>query len=152
MPTQQDWARIRNQQGLIAKVVAERYSAGLIGGLADLQPLQRLIEDKAYEAEDTYELQSIGLCFGEVMVKQLGFRWITVEDELGQDPAIQYGSTSIIAYPLTMISKRVEDGVQVDLQEIYADTARTLLRMRDEVAESRSESTWWTRLLSWWER
>lgn len=37
-----------------------------------------------------------------------------VEDEFGRDPAIRVPDTSIIIYPLTMISKRVERGEEVD--------------------------------------
>jgi hypothetical protein len=60
------------------------------------------------------------------MVKQLGFHWITVEDEYGQDPAIQFGETSIIAFPLTMVSKRVERGEALDVRDLYEQTRRAL--------------------------
>jgi hypothetical protein len=98
----------------------------LTGGLSDLDTLQRLLDDGVYAADKTYELQSLGLCLGEVMLKQLGFHWITVEDEYGQDPAIQYRETSIIVFPLTMVSKRVERGEAVDVRYLYEQTVKHL--------------------------
>ena len=123
-PNDADLERIRSQQKLIADEVERRYGAKLTGELADLDTLQRLLDDGVYAADKTYELQSLGLCLGEVMVKQLGFDWITVEDEYGQDPAIRFGETSIIVFPLTMVSKRVERGEAVDLQHLYEQTRK----------------------------
>jgi len=31
--------------------------------------------------------------------------WVTVEDEYGKDPALRFPGTTVIAFPLTMISK-----------------------------------------------
>ena len=42
-----------------------------------------------------------------------------VEDEHGRDPAVRMPKTSIILYPLTMISKRIERGDQVDVFELF---------------------------------
>ena len=83
---QEDWERIRTQQKMIADEVARRYGAALTGALGDMKILQRLVDDAVYSVDNTYELQSLGLSFGEVMVKQLGFHWITFADDLGQDP------------------------------------------------------------------
>jgi hypothetical protein len=149
LPTQNEWERIRSQQKLIEDDVSARYGVRLTGELSDLPTLQRLLNEGVYPVDKTYELQSMGLCFGEVMVKNLGFHWITVDDDLGSDPAIQYQETSIIAYLLTMVSKRVEDGVEIDLRAIYSGTAQAVLRMKDEVDPSAATSTWWTRVLTW---
>ncbi len=46
--------------------------------------------------------------------QDLGFHWILVQDEFGTVPAIQYENTTIILYPLTMISKRVEKHEKID--------------------------------------
>ena len=46
-----------------------------------------------------------------------------VEDQYGRDPALKYKDSSIIIFPLTMISKRVEKGEQVDVFALFNDTA-----------------------------
>jgi hypothetical protein len=137
LPTEADFERIRPQQKLIADEVKRRYGVPLTGGLGDLEALQCLINDRVYSADQTYELQSIGLCVGEVMFHQLGFHWIMVEDEYGRDPAIRlFGETSIIVFPLTMISKRVERGETVDLRDLYGQTQKALPQRRGGAEES----------------
>jgi len=135
LPADADTERIRSQQKLIADEVAQRYGARLTGELSDLDALQRVIDEQVFPADKTNELQSMGLCLGEVMVKQLGFHWITVEDEYGQDPAIQFGETSIIVFPLTMISKRVERGETVDVRDLYEQTKTALTTEGTEDSE-----------------
>ena len=49
----------------------------------------------------------------------MAFTWVQVEDEYGTDPAIQLPATSIILFPLTMISKRIEEGEDVDIYELF---------------------------------
>ena len=45
--------------------------------------------------------------------------WVTVEDDSGRDPAVQLPGTTIILYPLTMISKRFERGEKVDVFDLF---------------------------------
>ena len=56
---------------------------------------------------------------GDICVQDLGFKWIQVEDETDTDPALQFQDTSLIIFPLTMISKRIERGETVDIYDLY---------------------------------
>lgn len=47
-----------------------------------------------------------------------------VEDEYGRDPAIRYKRSSLLAFPRTMLSKRVEDGESVNVVELYDGLTR----------------------------
>jgi hypothetical protein len=49
--------------------------------------------------------------------------WVMVEDEHGRDPAVRLPSTSIIFFPLTMISKRIERGEKVDVFDLFNGVA-----------------------------
>ena len=42
-----------------------------------------------------------------------------VEDEYGRDPCLVVDGTSIMLFPLTMISKRIERGEEVDVFDIF---------------------------------
>jgi hypothetical protein len=44
---------------------------------------------------------------------------VMVSDEHGRDAAIRFKNTSVILYPLTMISKRIERGDAVDVFDLY---------------------------------
>lgn len=45
--------------------------------------------------------------------------WVMVEDDSGRDPAVQLPGSTIILYPLTMISKRIERGEKVDVFDLF---------------------------------
>jgi hypothetical protein len=46
-----------------------------------------------------------------------------VEDEYGRDPAVRLPNTTIILFPMTMISKRIERGEKMDVFELYNASA-----------------------------
>jgi hypothetical protein len=45
---------------------------------------------------------------GDVFVQEMKMEWVMVEDYSGRDPAVRLPGTTIILFPLTMISKRIE--------------------------------------------
>ena len=55
-----------------------------------------------------------------------------VEDEYGRDPAIRYKESSLLAFPRTMLSKRVEDGELPDVEELFDGLARRLEELVDK--------------------
>jgi hypothetical protein len=57
-----------------------------------------------------------------------------VEDEYGHDPAIRLPGTSIILSPLTMISKRIERGEEVDVFDLFNRVAAEVEKLRKEGA------------------
>lgn len=84
------------------------------------------------EREATYTLQALGLAFGKVFIEEnAGYDWCMVQDEFGRDPAMRYKQSSLLAYPRTMISKRIEDGESVDVTELFDG----LRRRMDELVE-----------------
>ena len=78
----------------------------------------------------------MGVVFGDVFVEDIGFHWKLVEDEFGRDPAIRFEDTSVIAYALTMISKRVERGEPVDVFDLYNGVAGEMSRLIEEERSS----------------
>ena len=85
----------------------------------DLTILQKIIDSKVLSPSETWELQSLGVVFGDIFAEEHGLRWVIFVDEYGRDPALRYMDTSNLVFPITMISKRVEDGKEVDLMAIY---------------------------------
>ena len=49
--------------------------------------------------------------------------WVMVEDDHGRDPAVRLPGTSIILFPLTMISKRIRHGNKVDVFDLFSVVA-----------------------------
>ena len=90
--------------------------------------LRAILEARLFGPTHTYELQCMGVVFGDVFVQVCGWEWSMVQDELGRDPCIRVPTSTIVLYPLTMISKRIEHGEHVDVfalfDEIAAETER----------------------------
>jgi hypothetical protein len=90
--------------------------------------LRAILEARLFGPTHTYELQCMGVVFGDVFVQVCGWEWSMVQDDLGRDPCIRVPMSTIVLYPLTMISKRIEHGETVDVfglfDEIAAETER----------------------------
>lgn len=132
-PNSEDIDHIARQLLHASALVEEVAGAGLSGDLSDLAMLQNVLDKKVIEREATYSLQALGIAFGKVFVNNNeGYDWWMVEDEYGRDPAVRYRDTSLLVFPQTMISKRVEDGEGVAVVELYEGLKDQLQRVLAE--------------------
>jgi len=76
--------------------------------------------------DETWKLQSLGIVFGDVLARVTGAEWVQVDDERGTDAALRFGGPDDLAFPLTMISRRVEAGEEVDVLELFRAVATTI--------------------------
>lgn len=72
--------------------------------------------------DDTWKLQALGIALGDALAEDLMLEWITVDDEYGRVPALNWPGTSIVLYPVTMISQRIEAGEDVDVDVMFEET------------------------------
>lgn len=95
--------------------------------------IRAILDAGIYSVDDTYELQCLGIVLGDAFVQDMGMQWVIVTDEYGTDPALRDpNSRSILLFPLTMISKRIERGEQVDVLDLYNGVANEIEQMRAE--------------------
>jgi Domain of unknown function (DUF3806) len=119
-PTTFDQERLTKQRAVIEKFLADDASRAKYATAAGkLGTLRELLQRKQFAPSQTYELQCMGIVLGDAFVQKLGMEWVTVTDEHGSDPAVRLPGTSLIIYPLTMISKRVERGEAVDIFDLF---------------------------------
>ena len=105
----EDSERLDQKRAIVAAAAKQRYgTATLSRTKRDLPTLQRLIDDKVFKKSQTYELQSLGAVFGDVLDSELPLRWVMITDDYGTEPTLRFKNTSLNINPLTMISKRVE--------------------------------------------
>ena len=124
-----DRVRLDRQRAIVAATAKQKYGTeGLTKTVADLPVLQRLIDDNAFNKTQTYELQSLGVAFGDVLASELPLSWAMVTDEYGTDPTLRYKDRPVNINALTMISKRVERGEVVNLVQLLQIT-------RDQLAQ-----------------
>ncbi|PWD51268.1 hypothetical protein C8046_11985 [Serinibacter arcticus] len=93
-----------------------------------LSVIDALLAD-GIRADETWKLQALGAVLGDAMARDLGVPWRLVTDQWGATLGLHLGG-EIVAYPLTMIAKRVEAGEPVDVRTLFVtatDHVRGLL-------------------------
>jgi uncharacterized protein DUF3806 len=124
-----DGARLDQQRAAVAAAVKRRYGTTVLTRTKqDLPILQGLIDEGVFNKSQTYELQSLGVAFGDVLVSEFPLRWVMVTDEFGTDPTLRFKQTTVQINALTMISKRVERGEPVKLSELLSITRAQLAK------------------------
>ena len=130
----EDRARLEARRGEVTRFLSAEDLAGKFQTPAGkLGTIRAILAGGVFKPEDSYQLQSLGVVLGDVFVQDMGFTWVMVEDEYGRDPALRYEDSDILLYPLTMISKRVEQGQTVDVFDLYnglAGQVESLLKKR----------------------
>ncbi|MBQ0759708.1 MAG: DUF3806 domain-containing protein [Zhongshania sp.] len=103
------------------------------GSMEDLVRLQAVVDSGQVPIENTQELQSLGVVFGKVFVNEIpDYDWWVVEDEYGKDACVRFKETSLLIYPLTMLSKRMEDGEKFNISELFHGLRQDLERIKNE--------------------
>lgn len=82
--------------------------------------LDSIVRANWIERTEKFKLQCLGITLGDAFVQELGMQWVAVEDEHGRDPAVELPGTTIVAFPLTMLSKRIEEGEEVDVRAVFS--------------------------------
>ena len=103
------------------------------GSIADLERLQRLIDSSQIPFKNTQELQSLGIVFGKVFVNETpDYDWWVIEDQNGKDACVRYKETNLLIFPQTMLSKRVEDGEEINVLGLFGGLKEDLERIKWE--------------------
>ena len=127
--SREDSARLEQQRAVVAAAAKQRYGiTALTRTKSDLPVLQHLIDERVFTRSQTYELQSLGVAFGDVLASELPLRWVMVTDEYGTDPTLRFKETTLQINVLTMISKRVERDEPVNVSELLRITREQLAR------------------------
>jgi hypothetical protein len=77
-----------------------------------LRLLDTIVRSGWIAPNEKWKLQSLGVTFGDALAQRMELSWVTVEDEYGSDPALQDQGTTVVVFPLTTISKRIEPAPQ----------------------------------------
>jgi hypothetical protein len=114
---------------------AARHKYDTLDGKLNL--LDTILRNKWIAPDETLKLQCLGVTFGDALAQRLGLTWVAVEDQYGRDPALIFNGTSILIFPLTSISKRIERGEEVEIHGLFEDACSTIERLRRESANNR---------------
>lgn len=132
-PSPRDVASIAKAIMHAAEIVEEATGSKLDGTRSDLALIQCLLDRGIVEREATYTLQALGMVFGRAFIREHEhFDWWMVEDEYGRDPAIRYKQTTLLAFPRTMLSKRIEEGKSPNVVVLFDQLSQRLGEMIED--------------------
>jgi len=100
------------------------------GSLGDLRLIQKIIDRRVLETDQSFELQALGVTLGDVMARQLELKWVIVNDKYGRTRALQYGDNEDVFFPITMVSRRYEADLFVDVEDLYDKMAIEVEKLR----------------------
>jgi hypothetical protein len=133
-PTEDDILDLARRVALVSQLAKQHLGRPLERDDSDLDALQGLLDAGVPAASETFQLQCLGIVFGmRVIAAVEGLDWAMVEDEYGRDPALRYQTTSLLVFPMTMISKRIEAGDEVDVRELFEGVCTQIEALKDEV-------------------
>src|SRR5262245_3595314 len=113
----------------MAEALTEEFGAfELTRSRDDLVMLQKWFRLFEPEPDQILYLQGAGVLLGNVLQNLSSARWARVENQFGDQLALQHAKSGLTLYPLSMISKRVEDGREIDLPALCDDL---LMSLRD---------------------
>jgi hypothetical protein len=131
--TEADQQRLRDQRAVVEKFLTDEGSRQKYQTAAGkLGTIRAILQSNVFKPDQTYELQCLGIVLGDAFVQELNMKWVMVEEEGERDPAVQLPGTTIILYPMTMISKRVERGDKVDVFDLFNWTAAQVDELRQK--------------------
>jgi hypothetical protein len=127
-------ARLDEQRAVIQNVATQRYQAApLTRTTADLPVLQRLLDDRVFSKTQAYQLQCLGVVFGDILATELPLWWMRATDKGESWPTLRYKETTIQINALTIISKRIENGDKVDLTDLLRATGEAAQKLEREL-------------------
>lgn len=91
----------------------------LAGNSDDLKIIQQVIDKKMLTRDKVQAWQSLGIVFGDILVNELGLRWVSYEDKHGVSKALRWRNTENYVFPVTVFSKRNRFKEQLDVNAIY---------------------------------
>lgn len=94
--------------------------------------VQTILDEGWIDSSEIGKLQCLGIVLGDAIAQALEMQWVTVEDEHGRDPALRFPGTTVLVFPQTMISKRVERGETVDVRHLYDGVCEHVREMKDD--------------------
>jgi hypothetical protein len=129
-PTADDLALLENwrdwTRGHFASEAAEKYNS--VAG--KLRLIQAVLDAGWVNRTEGDKLRCLGVTLGDAIAQKMQMEWVIVEDDSGRDPALRFPGTTVIAYPLSMISKRIDRGEVVDVADLFDGVCQHVLTMK----------------------
>ena len=69
---------------------------------------------------------ALGISFGHLFILSGKYEWVRISDEYGEETALAPYNKKIMVAPISMIQKRLEDNLYVEITELYYETDKAV--------------------------
>ena len=128
-----EWSLLREQVATIQALCIKKYGASPFDqSLDDLDPMQRILDDRLWDDHQEEHFAALGAAFGNVIAKVHAFEWVAENDGYGgRQPALILKATkALIVQPQKMILDRVRRGEAIDLRKLVDDVKGQVARTK----------------------
>lgn len=113
---------MQQQRDKIEAIVQVKLGSRLRGDRSDLETLQQIVDRGLVERDDTLRLQALGVVLGDVMSAEVSkLQWKIYEDSKGRSRALCVENTEECLFPVTMLSRRMEVGLNPSVETVFHD-------------------------------
>lgn len=134
--SQIDQQFMARQRSAIDDLARMNLSKQLNGSKDDLAILQQLLDKHLVRSDDSETLQAMGVVMGDVLKREHNLEWTIYFDRLGRSRALAIPRTAEFLFPITMISRRVEVGGEVDVQALFDRAGEIVAEIRRKASLS----------------
>jgi len=108
-----------SQRGEVTDLVTRHLGiTSLTGNMADMVMFQQLVDKQVIKLDDVKTWQALGITLGDLLANEFDLHWVAIEDEFGISRALQWKDTLNFVFPVTLLSKRVQFGEPIVLDDI----------------------------------
>jgi hypothetical protein len=133
VPTEEEMTYIARQWILANRMSEELSSISLDRTIKDLSGLQKILDANILTVEHSNQLSAVGIAFAQVFINEVSdYDWWMVEDEYGRDVAVRYKETSLVIFPESMISNRIEENFSFTIDGLFDDLKNDLDKIIEE--------------------
>lgn len=132
--TTNDKTFMASQRDSIDSLTRRHFGRQITGQKANDFPLmQRLLDEKVIDPEQTATLQAIGVVFADILKEDQGLSWTIYIDRYGRSRALNIPGQRDVVFPVTMISRRYETGSSVNIEAIYQKAVANVVRIKKQI-------------------
>ena len=115
----------------ILTIAEERRLARMIAdasGILEAEPpltidhVQTLYNIALSESSNQHATEIAGIAFGDHLQRSLGWDWVAVRDQYGEEISLSPSGYSIVIHPISMIQKRVNESSRADMSRLSRKT------------------------------
>ncbi|MDZ7924802.1 MAG: DUF3806 domain-containing protein [Marinagarivorans sp.] len=107
------------QRAQIDELGRSQFGTRLRGSTADLELLQRIIDNELINTTDVNDHKALGVVLGDIYVVDKGWEWKEYQDKEGKSRGVCAPKTEQCVFPISMMTRRLKVTTKINIERIY---------------------------------